>query len=838
MSYSKLPRIVQGLAYGPLVTFTRKDTGAPFTWTGTIEVTLWLAGASTPLVTATLANGKLASVSGSTGRFTFALTSGDLAASGSGYGRIQVKRTSAPVLMLFDYPVRLALEGEGGPYDADGTVALDLTDYRVSVDSVALGALDLVSVKTETLEVTGVSTLADTDMAAVTADSVAVTGAVTAGSVEAADVVVTNSLAITGTGTLNGRPVLTEKDFGRVIELTSVGGTSGAFTATSPLPITEMQDGGVRLFSFVAPFDAVPNPANSNRVTLAVNGDASPNIIRTMDDVNLLRGAIMQGRRYILAAQGSFFYLLGQVQSDALTPPGNELALWSSTGNGAYEIAEALAPLLPPNVSSAYEQRSITGNNLPRHIGLLERDRPWHALPGSAQQSYIDCTWMGNGQTVRIFCANTAGNAVARLYQGDGTWQGYGTDKFITIQNGAQVTVSKYQVSGAVVYVASAEAGAAPVGSAGGASQTDVARTRSVILGGQSLSLRCLQAGLPTEYDLGIEDITPAQGRATRFISTGAGSSSLFWATDNTGGKTNHWWDERTDVAGPLAIAAVATINAYIAGRPGGEPLPSLLHFNIGQNDVDNIGDTGTVTIRTVRAHYRKVFSYIRTNCSLPSLITPVDILGGDEFIAASDAQFSMFRCAQLLACKTDAGADDPLVRPGAEFYNLPRMPDDVHMSFEGIRLQARAYVDLFRELILGQSGAGPVQGMGARGLTEVSQTEVSSTVFQFRWRSTSGFGSNRNTTYRPAGLELLPNAVPSVNDVPIPIRSWRVVTTGVTNELIIEYTTRDPASGAKFVTNWGSHGLANWLGRAPSDSWTRRGLVTIDPRASLVTLP
>ncbi len=811
MSFNRLPRIIQGLPYTPVITLTNRNTNAAFTWTGTIEVTLWRAGETTPFVTATLANTKLSAVSGTTGTFTFALTATDLVASGSGLGHVQVKRTTAPARVLAQYPVRYALEGEGGPYDQDGTITLDLDEYTVTIESVSEGAIDAISIQTETLTVSGASSLAAASA---------------------------TSLAVSGAATVNSRPILTEKDFGRVIELTSVGGTPGALTATSPLPVSEMQDGGVRFFSFVAPFDAVPDPGNANRVTMTVVGDTVANIIRTMDNVNLLRGAILKDRRYILAAQDGFFYLLGQIQSDALAPPGNELALWSSTGNGAYEIAEALLPLLPANVSSAYEQRTITGNNLPRHIGLLERDRPWQALPGSSQQSYIDCTWMGNGQTVRIFCANTAGNAVARLYQGDGTWQGYGTDKFITIQNGCQVSITKYQVSGAVVYVASSDVGAAPVGSSGGASQTDVARTRSVILGGQSLSLRCLQAGLPTEYDLGIEAITPAQGRATRFISTGAGSSSLFYATDNTVGKTNHWWDERTDVAGPLAIAAVATINAYIASRPGGEPLPSLLHFNIGQNDVDDIGDTGTVTIRTVRASYRKVFAYIRTNCTLPSLITAVDFLGGDEFIAASDAQFSMFRCAQLLACKTDAGADDPLVRPGAEFYNLPRMPDDVHLSFEGIRLQARAYVDLFRELILGQSGAGPTQGMGARGITEVSQTQISSTVFQFRWRTTTGFGSNRNTTFRPAGLELLPNSIPSVNDVPIPIRSWRVVTTGVTNELIIEYTTFDAASGAKFVTNWGSHGRANWLGRAPSDTWTRRGLVTIDPRASLVTLP
>jgi hypothetical protein len=650
-------------------------------------------------------------------------------------------------------------------------------------------------------------------------------------------------LDVSGTAQLDGRNLLTDESLGAVIELTSVAGTAGAYTAVTPYPITEMEDGNPRLFLFTPHVDGIPDPSNSNRITLEVTydstADATANIIRSVDNLNLLRGALKAGVRHLLLADGTSFYLLGHMQADALAPSSAELALWSETGNGAYETAKALLPLLPANTSSEFEQRNITGNNMPRHVGLLERNRPWVAAPASGATSYVDLTWMGNGQSVRIFVANSTGNATARLYQGNGVWSGFGSDKFISATNGAQILVTKYDVGGVETYTAHAEAGTAPVGSGGGASQTDVARARSVIMIGQSLALRCLQAGLPTEFDLGIEAISPAQTRSTRFVSVGAGSSSLFYATDNTVGKTNHWWDERTDIPGPLLDAAVITINNYLASRPVGEPVPAMMFFNIGQNDSDNIADTGTVTIRTMRANYRKVIEDIRTRCSLPSLITTIDLLGGDEFAFASDAQSSMTRVAQLLACKTDSGIDDALIRPGAEFYGLPRLPDDVHMSFEGVRAQALAYVDLYREYVLGQTGLGPVQYMGPRGITEVSQTEISSTVFQFRYRTSPGYGSSRNATYRPAGLELLPGgAAPSVNDEPIPIKSWRVVSSGVTNETIIEYTTFEPASGAKFVTNWGKHGLATWLGRLPRDSWSRRSFVTVDPRASLVTLP
>ncbi|WP_196301199.1 hypothetical protein, partial [Streptococcus pneumoniae] len=91
----------------------------------------------------------------------------------------------------------------------DGTITLDLDEYRVTVESVAEGAIDAISIQTETLAVSGTSALG-----AASATSLAVSGDASVGPLTA------GNTAITGTASVNSRPILTEKDFGRVIELT------------------------------------------------------------------------------------------------------------------------------------------------------------------------------------------------------------------------------------------------------------------------------------------------------------------------------------------------------------------------------------------------------------------------------------------------------------------------------------------------------------------------------------------------------------------------------------------------------------------------------------------
>jgi hypothetical protein len=130
-----LPVIFQGLPYSETARFFDKVSGVPFPLLGTIEVTLWKHGAVSPIITATLANTKLSAVNSAGGSFVFAFTSTDTAATGSGYGIIQVKRTTAPIAVIASYPVRLALEGEGYPSDNDGTVQVGLEEYNVLVTS-------------------------------------------------------------------------------------------------------------------------------------------------------------------------------------------------------------------------------------------------------------------------------------------------------------------------------------------------------------------------------------------------------------------------------------------------------------------------------------------------------------------------------------------------------------------------------------------------------------------------------------------------------------------------------------------------------------------------------
>ena len=87
--------VFENTAYGPTLSLRVKGTGAVVALPGTYEVTFWKAGATSAFITATLANGKIASVNSGAGQMVLAIPAADLASIGDSFGTLQIKRTDA-----------------------------------------------------------------------------------------------------------------------------------------------------------------------------------------------------------------------------------------------------------------------------------------------------------------------------------------------------------------------------------------------------------------------------------------------------------------------------------------------------------------------------------------------------------------------------------------------------------------------------------------------------------------------------------------------------------------------------------------------------------------------
>lgn len=131
------------------------------------------------------------------------------------------------------------------------------------------------------------------------------------------------------------------------ITLASVGGTSTAFTATSPSPLTALTSGMSFWFT--------PNANSGAAPTLNINSIGAA-AIRDRDGTALFANALVSGRDYLLHYNGTHFRLgsdfrnlLGPILLTSVA--GGATAYTASAVSGAYETGQEL--LFTPNVDSA-----------------------------------------------------------------------------------------------------------------------------------------------------------------------------------------------------------------------------------------------------------------------------------------------------------------------------------------------------------------------------------------------------------------------------------------------------------------------------------------------------
>lgn len=601
-----------------------------------------------------------------------------------------------------------------------------------------------------------------------------------------------------------------------LFEFSSVASADGlAYTATVTGPSltkAEVEDGNPRLFVFQ------PNVTNTGAVTIQVGGAGTVRLVRTQNDLPLVAGQLVAGVRYMLVGDGTRFYTLGKYAEVLGDPTQAQIAsavLNAATATDARRQSQRYVLGLSP---ADYDPIVMPNEPGPLFVGLQGNGHIVHIIRAGQD---IDLNFVKPGSTVRLIVRNSGGTAAARLQIPSGAAVlGPAASTFYDVTNGSLIEVVRSSSGSVDLFSLRALHGSIAVAS----SLTDAARARGIIFGGQSLALRFTQGYGPMALQTAFSDL--ALTASTRIVQTAAGSSSLFFANESGGG--NYWWDERTNIAGPLAIAAVATINAHLAAKPVGEPDPAMMVFNIGQNDADNIANSGTTTIATVRDHYRKVMAYIRTNTGLAGLITAIDLLGSDDGGAYTDAQCSMFRRAQLAACKDDVGVDDPLIRPGIETFDLPRLWDDVHICLPGQTLQAQRYADLWQSLIA--VVAAKKQGLEIINHTFTAPNQHTVRVLSSDWAGVK-YGTRRPVSQIPGGFAFLPNAVPSTADAPFVLAAWSITGTGITNELEFNFFTAIPSTGAVCVTNWGRGANEALQSRNVRDVLTDRSLLTRDPR-------
>ena len=460
----------------------------------------------------------------------------------------------------------------------------------------------------------------------------------------------------------------------------------------------------------------------------------------------------------------------------------------------------------------------------PEIIGLTPSYSHGQTILVQSANAQVDLSCMDSGNSYQFYCNGSGGTSTR--FEERVTDDLTVAPVFYLATAGTRVTITKLDTNAGTVFFKDVHSGSYTID----ASQVDRARGGgSVILGGQSLCARAMRGA--TTQSFVTEMNAAGYSTSWRFLNVAAPGSSMFYANDASGGKTNHWWDERTDIPGPLAIAARDQLNAFIAAKPAGEALPSSMMWNIGQNDFNNIEDTGTTTMVTVRAHHRSLFAWLRTQCSLPSLVVFIEMLGSidetvDPYGTPTDNRATMYRRAQLQTCLQDDGTTpDPLIKQGAETFDLPRRRMDVHLSMDGQDKQGQRWADLVADHILGR-------------VIKVNQgCYITSHTFlagdgthriQFDATSSNGFIFPFGA---PDCIQLFANAKPTVSDTPLPVKSYTWVATAQPDRYRLDIVLESRLDTAKAVLNPGmgtaESARGNWL----RDAFHFRGLRSMDER-------
>lgn len=311
------------------------------------------------------------------------------------------------------------------------------------------------------------------------------------------------------------------------------------------------------------------------------------------------------------------------------------------------------------------------------------------------------------------------------------------------------------------------------------------ARDRSFITAGQSHAAGFIQGGGLHGLQLGLRDIgfTPSL-----WPIQGATGGSGLTAESNA---VEYWWDPATLTPGPSALTWKAALN----GRPAAQPAPTAIYWCFGQTDAAQMGALTEFSIANYAQNLRDLFAWMRdeieddggaANC--PIIITPV---GSQDAIVPTAAQYSAVRWVELALI-----AEDAYIFQGPSTYDLPRRYYDSHPTLEGQKLQGyRLATTLNTIWNSGTVKPGPV----------VTQVQELDSGARYRIHIDISRTANPFTKYENVyGFAILAAGATPLTGSPLPIKrkAWALV--GGTTWCLDLYL--DVASvGATVMYPWGS---------------------------------
>jgi len=516
-------------------------------------------------------------------------------------------------------------------------------------------------------------------------------------------------------GVITGQPAAV------LSSVTASGTTSTLYTATAPATFTTMFDGAMTILS--------PPSDNLGNVTITMTppgGSAiGPKPVYTRAGAQIPAGFMKSGVYYLLIAQGTTAWRAialdsapmgsqlsivrsGSIVCYAASTANGEISIYSTNSAGSVvEMARidktsgnlrvlngklcygatagaAVFPFDPSNrqpyvdaysdyTTSARQQRSAVVQTL-EDIDpvIIANTTPWYVSAGDnlrvirvSAAGYVDCRHLPRGGRFR-FVVDDVGGCGLNLFA-DANWRGAGGTNLVYGQ-GADVEVVRM---GNADYVARTLYGSAPT--VNSAARPVAAKTVAV-LGQSNAATIMLRGGLA-----GIRDSLAAQSIMDdiNFLDCASGGSALIKGNESL--VNNYWWDTSGGgSAGPLATAAIATINASIAA---GQPAPSLVIWRQGEQDGTAIASAGLTTPATVQSALESLIAYIRSQLSLPNLKFLICPLGANDSAAWERGYTAMRESHLRVGAETNCYV-------GPDMVDLPRTESNIHLSFYG------AYID------------------------------------------------------------------------------------------------------------------------------------------------
>lgn len=164
-------------------------------------------------------------------------------------------------------------------------------------------------------------------------------------------------------------------------------------------------------------------------------------------------------------------------------------------------------------------------------------------------------------------------------------------------------------------------------------------------------------------------------------VNCGFGGAAIMEGFGSDG--TNHFWNT-AGTPGARATLSLTRIQDAIAA---GQPAPADVLFIIGENELDNLTTASLIT--DWKAAAAALIAWFRTQLSLPNLRFHWVPLGSDDYSGTLDTIYSAIREGQL-----DVIAADANILQGPEMYDLSRAYEDTHLDFEGQYQLGRRFAD------------------------------------------------------------------------------------------------------------------------------------------------